>query len=142
MTVKAVVGLQRGQWKRGSGVVLMIQQMDQVQMIPEEPTERVYQFSDLDDLRVVSEGEKVIFEGDFKNYQAKKPYVYLFFEDGFSIVGRFEIGGPLSNAAFADQLNEFKGQRLRIEGEWMSDENANFEVAIHLNRQDSLSLAE
>ena len=142
VTVKAVVGLQRGQWKRGSGVVLMIQQMDQVQMIPEEPTERVYQFSDLDDLRVVSEGEKVIFEGDFKNYQAKKPYVYLFFEDGFSIVGRFEIGGPLSNAAFADQLNEFKGQRLRIEGEWMSDENANFEVAIHLNRQDSLSLAE
>ena len=141
--VEAKVELKKGRAVRGSGVWLRIKKLSDLQFEPEKPKERVYQLSDLDDLRVISLGEKVQFEGEFRTYrkQSDQGSVYLYFKGGFSIVGRFEIGGPLSNQEFADKLEELKGQRVRLSGVRGNDDNEKIEVVIQLSEMSGVSEA-
>ena len=140
--VKATVSVRKGPRTRGSGVWLNIKKMSDVSIVPEKPKERVYEFSDLEDLKLLLPGKKVIFEGSFRSFRANGPKVYLFFEDGFSVAGRFDVGGPLSNQTFAKKLEELKGQRIRLVGLREKDDNARIEVAIQLNETSDVSLAE
>ena len=127
--------------KRGSGVTLRIKNLSDIRFEPEKPPERVYEYGDLDDLRVVSTGEKVIFEGVLKRHQKNEGFVYLFFEDGISIVGRFDVGGPLSNRTFANKLKELEGKKVRLVGVGASDENPKIEAVIQLSEQSGLTEA-
>ena len=127
--------------RRGSGVTLKVKKLSDIQFEPEKPPERIYQYGDLDDLRVIEPGEKVIFEGVLKRHQKNEGFVYLFFEDGISIVGRFDVGGPLSNRAFADKLKELQGKKVRLVGVGASDKNPKIEAVIQLSEQSGLTEA-
>lgn len=139
--VKGTVETNNGKGGRGSGVWIKISKMDDVQLEPEKPKEVIYQFADLDDLRVVSPGEKVIFEGDFRGHRTREKFVYLLFKDGNAIVGRFDVGGPLSTQAILEKLEKLKGKKVRLVGVGASDENPNFQVVIQLNEQDGFQEA-
>ncbi|GHC48397.1 hypothetical protein [Roseibacillus persicicus] len=140
--VSATVQVDSGKMARGSGVWLRVSSIDDIRFQPEEPEEKVYQFADLEELKGVSEGEEVIFEGAFADFRKNGDFVYLLFQDGYAIVGRFPVGGALSNRPFAEKLNQSKGSRVRLTGIRASDTNPNFAVVIGLEAESGFSVIE
>lgn len=139
--VEGKVEVDTGLMKRGSGVKISIAQMSEVKVKPEVPEERVYEYSDLDDLRVVSEGEEILFVGTLASYKPRNSSLYLFFEEGFAIVGRISLGDTQFNQALNSRLQALQGQRIQLRGNKSKDENQKIKIAIQFSSPDQVSLA-
>lgn len=135
VAVSGRVKVNKGGFTRGSGVMIEIQGMEDVKLksgADQKPSERLYQFADLDVLRSIPIGEMIVFEGAFKNFKANAGKVYLYFEDGYSVVGRVDVGEASFNRALAKKLEGLKGSRIRITGQREEEENAQIEIAIQV----------
>jgi hypothetical protein len=140
--VRGTVKVHKGPMPRGSGVMVEVKTLEEVKLTPEEPEEKIYRYSDLDELRTLSMGEKVSFEGLLRDSKVRGSHMYLFFEEGADVVAaRFEKGEPSFNTAFGNKLKSLKGERVRLQGTRVSAGSLKWQVVIELAQPSDVNLA-
>lgn len=128
----------QGRGKFGSKAELAIQSLSAIEVVLPP---RVYELSDWQDLLTeVGEGEEVLFEGKYRSFLQRDGAVYLLFEEGLEVAARFQVGGPLSNQQFSEQMKALEGQRVRVSAPVSKGPEGRIEVVFELTNSSQFAV--
>ncbi|MEM9080888.1 MAG: hypothetical protein AAGC74_09385, partial [Verrucomicrobiota bacterium] len=142
LKVSGVARVRKGWGSRGEQVVVELARPEDIFVV--EPP-RVYEMSDGWELvELVGSGDGVRFEGSYVRFRKNEEEgaVYLFFEGGFEVAGRFAANAEFATASFAEQLKELVGKRVRLVGPVRRGPNEKVRVVIELESAEGLQEVE